>query len=242
MRITTRTCPVAFCLSSAIRVNFGSMSTPEASTTRPALDPVMVAGFVGGTVGDSAPGTWAIWQVETDPDVTLGDFSGAWIIDSADAGADRVGGIRGFAAQAEWIDERQDPVAMLRTVLRYPVIPVDEATAAALTEVLGQSSGIEIVAFSEVERASGEEIEAAKREFAAESPGKKQPAWGSIGALEIAEKLHPIAGLDGDAAAAAGEVLRYARGLRAWIRAWNAFDKLRIRRLSAHEQPSGLPL
>lgn len=184
------------------------MSSPEPSTTRPALDPVMVAGLEGDT--------WTVWQVETDPDVTLGDFSGAWIIDRE--------GIQGFAASAEWIAERQDPEAMLRTVLRYPVIPIDEHTK----EALAQLGGIEMVDFGEVERASGEMIEAAKQEFAAESPGKKQPAWGSIPALEIADGPEPA-------------VLRYARGLRTWIRAWNAFDKLRIRRLARHEQPSGLP-
>lgn len=182
------------------------MSSPEVSTTLPALDPVMVAGLEGET--------WTVWQVETDPDVTLGDFSGAWIIDGE--------GIQGFAASAEWIADRQDPEAMLRTVLRYPVIPVDEHTKKALAQL----GGVELVDFSQVELASGEMIEAAKQEFAAESPGKKQPAWGSIPALEIA---------DGPA------VLGYARGLREWIRAWNTFDKLRIRRLARHEQPSGLP-
>ena len=43
-------------------------TTPDATTT-PQFDPVLVAAGRGSTV--------AVWQVETDPRVLLGDFSGA---------------------------------------------------------------------------------------------------------------------------------------------------------------------
>ena len=200
------------------------MSEPE-STTRAALDPVMVAARAGKT--------WAIWQVETDPDVTLGDFSGAWIIDET--------GIQGFAADAEWIEDRDNPGAMLTTVLRYPVIPVDQDTAEALQPYAEQAE-VQVVDFGKVELASDEEIQRAKQEFEKQEPGKRQPAWGSIAPLAVPELSHPIDGLDKDATSAAEAALGYARGLREWIRAWNTFDKLRIRRLDTAQEPSGIPL
>ena len=59
----------------------------QAGATRAQDPPVMVAS----TVGDVT----AVWQVEVDARVLLGDFSGAWLVDSD--------GVHGFAAGADWI-------------------------------------------------------------------------------------------------------------------------------------------
>ena len=72
--------------------------------------PVLVACRVGETT--------AIWQVETDPELTRGDFSGAWLL-----GPD---GVKGFAGEAEWIEDREDPAAMARLLLVHPVFLTED--------------------------------------------------------------------------------------------------------------------
>lgn len=200
---------------------------------------VAAAGSAAGPAADPADDpTFAIWQVETDPDVQLGDFSGAWLIDGA--------GIHGFAANADWIEGTDDRAAMLAALLRYPVLFVGDAAAAellprevALIDVAATEAGLE------------DALASAKQHFSSEFPDKKQPAWGSFRPLaEFREAEAGIAGAgasagDGadDAAAGAGagdaeraavaSALKEAAALRGWIAQYNAFDKLRVRRIGA---------
>lgn len=205
-------------------------------------DPIMVVAAAGSAAGPAADPaddpTFAIWQVETDPDVQLGDFSGAWLIDGA--------GIHGFAANADWIEGTDDRAAMLAALLRYPVLFVGDAAAAellprevALIDVAATEAGLE------------DALASAKQHFSSEFPDKKQPAWGSFRPLaEFREAEAGIAGAgasagDGadDAAAGAGagdaeraavaSALKEAAALRGWIAQYNAFDKLRVRRIGA---------
>lgn len=205
-------------------------------------DPIMVV-VAAGPADDP---TFAIWQVETDPDVQLGDFSGAWLIDGA--------GIHGFAASADWIEGTDDRAAMLAALLRYPVLFVGDEKAA---KVLPSDVALVDVAATEV--ALNDALTSAKQHFNDEFPGKKQPAWGSFRTLEefredeaggagAAGAADESAGVgeEGSAGAGAGEAeragseaeqeavavaLQEAAALRGWIAQYNAFDKLRVRRL-----------
>lgn len=210
-------------------------------------DPIMVVA----AAGPADDPTFAIWQVETDPDVQLGDFSGAWLIDGA--------GIHGFAASADWIEGTDDRAAMLAALLRYPVLFVGDEKAA---KVLPSDVALVDVAATEV--ALNDALASAKQHFSDEFPGKKQPAWGSFRALEefredeaggagagaggAAGAADESAGVgeEGSAGAGAGEAeragsedereavavaLQEAAALRGWIAQYNAFDKLRVRRL-----------
>lgn len=204
----------------------------------------MVVAAAGSAAGPADDPTFAIWQVETDPDVQLGDFSGAWLIDGA--------GIHGFAANADWIEGTDDRAAMLAALLRYPVLFVGDAAAAellprevALIDVAATEAGLE------------DALASAKQHFSSEFPDKKQPAWGSFRPLaEFREAEAGIAGAgasagegaDGAAAgagagdaeraddaerAAVASALKEAAALRGWISQYNAFDKLRVRRIGA---------
>ena len=210
-------------------------------------DPIMVVA----AAGPADDPTFAIWQVETDPDVQLGDFSGAWLIDGA--------GIHGFAASADWIEGTDDRAAMLAALLRYPVLFVGVEAAA---KVLPSEVALVDVAATEV--ALNDALASAKQHFSDEFPGKKQPAWGNFRALEefredetgaagagaggAAGAADESAGVgeEGSAGAGAGEAeragsedereavavaLQEAAALRGWIAQYNAFDKLRVRRL-----------
>ena len=110
--------------STAAGAGAASAVSPAAAPGAPEpvrYDPIMVVA----AAGPADDPTFAIWQVETDPDVQLGDFSGAWLIDGA--------GIHGFAASADWIEGTDDRAAMLAALLRYPVLFVgDEAAAKVL--------------------------------------------------------------------------------------------------------------
>ena len=214
-------------------------------------DPIMVVA----ATGPADDPTFAIWQVETDPDVQLGDFSGAWLIDGA--------GIHGFAASADWIEGTDDRAAMLAALLRYPVLFVgDEAAAKVLP------SDVALVDVAATEVALNDALTSAKQHFSDEFPGKKQPAWGSFRTLEeFREAEAGVAGsgasqragegadecagsragesagaADGSDSAANGSgsaaereavatALQEAAALRGWIAQYNAFDKLRDRRL-----------
>ncbi len=226
----------------------GSGATP--STPEPVrYDPIMVVA----ATGPADDPTFAIWQVETDPEVQLGDFSGAWLIDGA--------GINGFAASADWIEGTDDRAAMLAALLRYPVLFVgDEAAAKVLP------SEVALVDVAATEVALNDALISAKQHFNAEFPGKKQPAWGSFRTLaEFREAEAGVggqvggaggaagaaddsagAGAEGSAGAGEGEAecagseaereavataLQEAAALRGWIAQYNAFDKLRVRRL-----------
>lgn len=223
-------------------------STEAGESASVRYDPIMVVAAAGSAAAGSADDpTFAIWQVETDPDVQLGDFSGAWLIDGA--------GIHGFAANADWIEGTDDRAAMLVALLRYPVLFVGDAAAAealprevALIDVAATEAGLE------------DALASAKQHFSSEFPDKKQPAWGSFRPLaEFREAEAGIAGAgasagDGaDDAAADGEgadgagvdgaddaeraavasALKEAAALRGWISQYNAFDKLRVRRIGA---------
>lgn len=216
----------------------GSGTTPNAAPGAPEpvrYDPIMVVA----ATGPADDPTFAIWQVETDPEVQLGDFSGAWLIDGA--------GIHGFAASADWIEGTDDRAAMLAALLRYPVLLVgDEAVAKALP------NDVALVDVEATEVALNDALASAKQHFSDEFPGKKQPAWGSFRTLEeFREAEAGVAGSGaGDGADAAAEsdsvangsdsaaereavavALQEAAALRGWIAQYNAFDKLRVRRL-----------
>lgn len=181
-------------------------------------DPIMVVAAAGGADDP----TFAIWQVETDPDVQLGDFSGAWLIDGA--------GIHGFAAEADWIEGTDDRGAMLAALLRYPVLFAGPEAAA---KVLPQE--VALVDVQATEAALNDALASAKQHFSDEFPGKKQPAWGSLGPLEEFRGAE-AGGSGGDGAGEAERVavaaaLQEAAALRGWIAQYNAFDKLRVRRI-----------
>lgn len=216
----------------------GSGTTPNAAPGAPEpvrYDPIMVVA----ATGPADDPTFAIWQVETDPEVQLGDFSGAWLIDGA--------GIHGFAASADWIEGTDDRAAMLAALLRYPVLLVgDEAVAKVLP------NDVALVDVEATEVALNDALASAKQHFSDEFPGKKQPAWGSFRTLEEfreAEAGVAGAGAGGGAGAAAESdsvangsgsaaereavavALQEAAALHGWIAQYNAFDKLRVRRL-----------
>lgn len=228
----------------------GSGTTPNAAPGAPEpvrYDPIMVVA----ATGPADDPTFAIWQVETDPEVQLGDFSGAWLIDGA--------GIHGFAASADWIEGTDDRAAMLAALLRYPVLLVGDEAAA---KVLPNDVALVDVAATEV--ALNDALASAKQHFSDEFPGKKQPAWGSFRTLEEfreAEGGVAGSGTGGSAGEGAGSrlgesagaanggdsvangsdsaaereavavALQEAAALRGWIAQYNAFDKLRVRRL-----------
>lgn len=207
--------------------------------------------MVVAATGPADDPTFAIWQVETDPEVQLGDFSGAWLIDGA--------GIHGFAASADWIEGTDDRAAMLAALLRYPVLLVGDEAAA---KVLPNDVALVDVAATEI--ALNDALASAKQHFSDEFPGKKQPAWGSFRTLEEfreAEVGVAGSGAGGSAGEGAGSrlgesagaanggdsvangsdsaaereavavALQEAAALRGWIAQYNAFDKLRVRRL-----------
>ena len=179
--------------------------------------------MVVAVAGPADDPTFAIWQVETDPDVQLGDFSGAWLIDGA--------GIHGFAASADWIEGTDDRAAMLAALLCYPVLFVGDEAAA---KVLPNDVALVDVAATEV--ALNDALASAKQHFSDEFPGKKQPAWGSFRTLEEFREAEAGAGAGGGSKAereAVAAALREAAALRGWIAQYNAFDKLRVRRLGS---------
>lgn len=232
----------------------GSGATP--STPEPVrYDPIMVVA----ATGPADDPTFAIWQVETDPEVQLGDFSGAWLIDGA--------GIHGFAASADWIEGTDDRAAMLAALLRYPVLFEGDAAAAKMLP-----SDVALVDVEATEVALNDALASAKQHFSDEFPGKKQPAWGSFRTLaefreaeagvggqvggaggaasgsagEGADEAGAKGSAEGSAGAGEGEAecagseaereavataLQEAAALRGWIAQYNAFDKLRVRRL-----------
>ena len=200
-----------------------STAAGEAAPVR--YDPIMVVAAAGSAAGPAADPaddpTFAIWQVETDPDVQLGDFSGAWLIGGA--------GIHGFAANADWIEGTDDRAAMLAALLRYPVLFVGDAAAAELLP-----SDVALIDVAATEAGLEDALASAKQHFSAEFPDKKQPAWGSFRPLaEFREAEAGIAGADDAERAAVASALKEAAALRGWIAQYNAFDKLRVRRIGA---------
>lgn len=197
----------------------------------------------------------AIWQVETDPAVQRGDFSGAWVVTPQ--------GITGFAAEAEWIEDRHDPEAMIRTLLRYPVLLAPGTPRAPFEKLLG--GDVLLIDVDATTAATHNEFQQAREIFAKEAPGKRQPAWGEV--PELSEFFsdegntgdEDSAADEGDAAnaedsrgddlavdPAVRQALATARNLREWLIQWNTFDKLRARRLGQtnplHSEPKGAPL
>ncbi|WP_034966672.1 hypothetical protein [Corynebacterium sp.] len=200
-------------------------STEAGESASVRYDPIMVVAAAGSAAGPAAgpadDPTFAIWQVETDPDVQLGDFSGAWLIDGA--------GIHGFAASADWIEGTDDRAAMLSALLRYPVLFVGDAAAA---ELLPRE--VALIDVAATEAGLNDALASAKQHFSAEFPDKKQPAWGSFRPLaEFREAEAGIAGADDAERAAVASALKEAAALRGWIAQYNAFDKLRVRRIGA---------
>lgn len=197
----------------------------------------------------------AVWQVETDPDMTRGDFSGAWLLDDS--------GVTGFAASAEWIPQRGDQEAMVGLLLAHPVVLADDvlgsdaaasdaASSAAVSSdaAAGDAAGGQNaedsrrgaalipaglrVNIEATEAAVAEALDAAREDFAASNPGKKQPAWPAVTPIRPVSAPGP-AGLEGeenaDARAAVVAAMNAARGLRVWLREWSAWEKVRHRRL-----------
>ena len=210
-------------MSTTAPENTADTATDTVTDTAPQpvrYDPIMVVA----AAGEADDPTFAIWQVETDPDVQLGDFSGAWLIDGA--------GIHGFAAEADWIEGTDDRGAMLSALLRYPVLFVGPEAAA---KVLPQE--VALVDVEATEAALNDALASAKQHFSDEFPEKKQPAWGSLRPLEEFRGAE-AGGAGGDGAGEAERVavaaaLQEAAALRGWIAQYNAFDKLRVRRIGA---------
>ncbi len=181
----------------------------QAGATRAQDPPVMVAS----TVGDVT----AVWQVEVDARVLLGDFSGAWLVDSD--------GVHGFAAGADWIDGRDDRETVLSLILGRPVIVSGEA--AGLSG--GLPDGVQVVDLEATVENARAAVERNREDFAEANPGKQQPPWGEI---EFEEQGGlPPQGLDGDAAEAVTRCMSTARGVRRLAQSWNAVEKLRVQRL-----------
>ena len=210
-------------MSTTAPENTADTATDTVTDTAPQpvrYDPIMVVAAAGGADDP----TFAIWQVETDPDVQLGDFSGAWLIDGA--------GIHGFAAEADWIEGTDDRGAMLAALLRYPVLFAGPEAAA---KVLPQE--VALVDVEATEAALNDALASAKQHFSDEFPGKKQPAWGSLRPLEEFRGAE-AGGSGGDGAGeverlAVAAALQEAAAMRGWIAQYNAFDKLRVRRIGA---------
>lgn len=247
------TAPESIATESGVAASTAASGAAPVAPEPVRYDPIMVVA----AAGPADDPTFAIWQVETDPDVQLGDFSGAWLIDGS--------GIHGFAASADWIEGTDDRAAMLAALLRYPVLFVgDEAAAKVLP------SDVALVDVEATEVALNDALASAKQHFSDEFPGKKQPAWGSFRTLaEFREAEAGVggqvggaggaasgsagegadeAGAKGSAEGSAGEgeaecagseaereavatALQEAAALRGWIAQYNAFDKLRVRRL-----------
>lgn len=210
-------------------------------------DPVLVLAFAptnGSTDSTEDFGTAltagdievAIWQLETDPAIGLGDYSGAWVVTSA--------GIEGFAATAEWIPDRDDPRAMLTSLLSHPVIvlpPVSTAASEApswqASEVIAQirdylgipsaeQGRLEFIDLDATAAAIAAEHATAREQFAAAFEGKRQPQWGTPAPLPS-----PATVRDAADATAVSLALHAARALREWMQHWHGFEKVRSRRL-----------
>lgn len=193
--------------------------------TRPQDAPVLVAATVGEVT--------AVWQVEVDARVVLGEFSGAWLVDAD--------GIRGFAADADWIDQRHSREEMLTLLLARPTVIVGEGgeplTGDAARDTLNLpadvAEAVKTVDVAATVAAASACVGENKAAFAEANPGKRQPGWG--GAWADAD-LTPQPGrapegITGDAAEAVVRAMAAARGLRDLVQSWNALDKLRVQRL-----------
>ena len=192
----------------------GTTQSQQAGATRAQDPPVMVAA----TVGDVT----AVWQVEVDARVLLGDFSGAWLVDSD--------GVHGFAADADWIDGRDDRDTVLSLILGRPVIVRGDPA--------GLPDGGQVVDLEATVENARAAVERNREDFAAANPGKRQPSWAEIEFVE--QEGLPPQGLDGDAVEAVTRCMATARGVRGLARGWNAAEKLRVQRLGGELRP--LPL
>jgi hypothetical protein len=183
------------------------------SGTRPQDPPLLVAA----TVGDVT----AVWQVEVDARVLLGDFSGAWLVDGD--------GVRGFAADADWIPQRGDRAAVLGVLLSHPVLTADGGATLP---------GAELIDIDATVTGVRDMVRRNHDDFAAANPGKRQPAWGAPEAIGYTPVDGPAPhGLDGDAAEAVTRCMAAARGLRGLVREWNRVEKLRAQRLGGDLRP-----
>ena len=214
------------------------MTGTATTTTRPQDPPVLVAATVGEVT--------AVWQVEVDARVLLGDFSGAWLVDAD--------GVRGFAADADWIDGRASRTDMLTLLLARPVIvageggePVSGADAAVSFGLdADATAALRTVDVPATVAQAAAAVEDNRAAFADTNPGKRQPAWSGAwgdGGFLPAPGRAPQE-LSGDAAEAVLRAMAAARGLRGLAQAWNALDKLRVQRLGeGHGGPlRALPL
>ncbi|MDN6259033.1 MAG: N-acetylglucosamine-6-phosphate deacetylase [Corynebacterium sp.] len=193
----------------------GTSQSGQAGGTRAQDPPVMVAATVGEVT--------AVWQVEVDARVLLGDFSGAWLVDSD--------GVQGFAADADWIEGRDDRDTVLSLLLRHPVF-LAEGTA------LDGADGVRTVDVEATVQAVRAGVERNRADFAEANPGKRQPSWGDADDIvfEVTE-AHAVPGaalpqgLEGDAATAVVRCMATARAVRGLVRSWNSVEKLRVQRL-----------
>lgn len=189
--------------------------------TRPQDPPVLVAATVGEVT--------AVWQVEVDARVLLGDFSGAWLVDTD--------GVRGFAADADWIRQRHSRGDMLALLLHRPVVVVGEGGVPLPTDVgvpgLSPGTDVRVVDVPATVHHATDAVAENRRAFAEAYPGKRQPGWAAAwggGDFTPVPGRAPE-GVEGDAAEAVIRALAAARGLRGLAQSWNALDKLRVQRL-----------
>lgn len=172
----------------------------------------MVAATVGAVT--------AVWQVEVDARVLLGDFSGAWLIDDD--------GVRGFAADADWIEGRDDRDTVLSLLLRHPVVCAG-GDSGADSDAAALPASAQIVDLDATVGQARTEAERNREDFAEAKPGKQQPAWPEI--VHEQRQGLPPQGLEGDAAEAVVRCMTAARGVRSLVQSWNALEKLRVQRL-----------
>lgn len=191
--------------------------------TRPQDPPLLVAATVGEVT--------AMWQVEVDARVLLGDFSGAWLVDTH--------GIQGFAQDADWIDQRHSREEVLALLLSRPVLVAGDGgvalqgSAAHAALSLPDAATVQILDVPATVAQAAAMVEENKSAFAQANPGKRQPAWSAAwgdGGFTPLPGRSPE-GLEGDAREAVVQAMSAARGLRGLVQAWNALDKLRVQRI-----------
>lgn len=212
-------------------------SAVDKSTTKVGVEPLLLVARRGEYT--------AVWQVERDPRVSIGNFSGAWLLSSQ--------GILGFASTAEWIP--QDPQLLMKTLLRYPTVVLGHDLTETEDEFLdiqelGLKEGIRLLSVEDIVQtvlSAQKDTEAEVAEFLAASSGStnRTPSWEKLTWEPIRLASQDHSSIEPDAQDAVDEALAWARGLRVFIKAWNDNEKIRkekLRRLYPDAEVRPLPL